>query len=780
MYKPYDYFISHFDCPNDYLKKIAETKYTFLRELYKNNNFKYNFNINGYTIQISNNEGMGKILYSYIEEEIPQENKKETLNLNYYGVISLITTPVFTKDSITGATVYNPHNNIIDKIAATSNKNIINLTGEYNFYPRYSIDIQKEKDIIQNNMPVENGYFSYFSTPITKFDYKNKSDIILYKRRMIYPFKSLKSDIIYNSHSYPSTSSCGNKSSISESKTELKLCDDFLIGYNYTHSFHTSNTIWSSTDNMCVWRFSNQNSESKSISYGFPLEMNTLSNVCPNNNNPLWDTVSLDNYIIHYKTISNSITSYSPSEYLKPNRYSSEEQYTLSFGDIPLMLGEKNGSGWDTGSFTDADFNGDVCGTHHCYGIMEMGGNAPRCGMSNSIINNKPYLASDNTDALSYDIFIPNNSNAYKYYSVIFSVTDEVHNYIANPSQTCVCCPDGCEYDFWHSLCCGKPESEYYKGIPPIAGQISSEWNNASYSEDIITLKAYLDIDGVQTNISEGKLNKCGDMRKGYYQKVTSGTYIYETYFRNIGAYMYICIMLAYGVCDYLFRDTPRIEYYDLSNTIYKDMYESAMIYSYIQMEANGCDEAKDTLKKCVIGYKLYGKDGIDDVYKEQEYHKLEGKPDVSYTIESGNAGEMRKDASHKFYFFVSASNPFFNSDVSEIIIDDPKLDTPNGGITLKISYPKFYKEIVSYNIYTFNLTPEGHVDQDAPFKLIKVMSNTGESEIDFTLIKIYPSELGGVPTHIYYGFMLNEDNWMPIRILDTTSELINEGEYNG
>jgi len=810
MYRLWSNKLSHsYFYDNPILKRLAEKKYDYLVYLNKDRDFQYTFRYEDYVIYLKRTNGVGKAFYSYEPKAIAvkEEKKKDIL----YGLLSLITTPIFKYNEFYDKIVPVIHNNIID-LNIYKDRHFFQIT-PFTFNGNFGLPIEKEIVSFEKGYFKPTGmlYFTYFDTEETEFpdpEIGSSYNFIQYKKRKIYDQYSVNTKCnSWNNPAVIHSPECGHYTSSYGSNCSYRLCDDFNLASCKNMSKTEGWTVYSPNDGGCAWRFGHSFTTSNSCSLNFIEEwLQGLNSKCPNENpKAFWDTVSYEYVIPFLKTETLHQESYRGETWNHERKSKDETTYRIMLGNRLLKKGYYTHNYIGNDFFTDCEWSEAVC-RHHGLTPTDffgcLGGNAPSVYYSVSETRNKLVTEENTINPYYWDIFLPKNikkTNNPKYYAIIYTTEDNNSESLANPEAHCMDCSKGYFPFLGSGLCCNdsgcftdpesNPDVKKYS-VPTMEDFESSTWAGSVKSFSHTEYATYLNIDGKEIEIARGTFAWCGG-RLNKYMKIINGDYIYESYFKNIGNYIFLCMQLAYGVCDFIFRDTPFIEYYDLSNTVYKDRFEALLLYSYIVIKANGCDETKDELKKYVLGYKLYHKedsqDQKEDVYLEQEYHPLKDKPVAKFKVLEGTGGEMNRNAGDVHWFYIQASNPFYNSDVLKFKVNDEKLDKPNGGIEIEIDWDyihKFADEpdlITSYNIYVLNLNSVGVLeDENNPFKLIAVVPNNykedtqNKNKVIFRTTKLYPDSFNGEATNIYRYFMLGSNNWKPIRVLDTLSERLN------
>jgi hypothetical protein len=179
------------------------------------------------------------------------------------------------------------------------------------------------------------------------------------------------------------------------------------------------------------------------------------------------------------------------------------------------------------------------------------------------------------------------------------------------------------------------------------------------------------------------------------------------------------------------------------------------------------------TRKEMVFGYELLSATGIGGVYKEYKLGDIITTPMVEYEILEGIGGDLNDYAGQQYLFMINGIHPMYQGDSETIIIQDSKLDTPNGGLKLKITLPE---NALGINIYVVNVDSDGVVDSVNPFKKIYSIY-TEEREVEFVTKQYRADKFEGEALRMWYGFQANESYYNPFFVLHERYGLLDETE---
>ncbi len=360
-------------------------------------------------------------------------------------------------------------------------------------------------------------------------------------------------------------------------------------------------------------------------------------------------------------------------------------------------------------------------------------------------------------------------------YSIMFKVYDKTYRRNNNVCFTCYCPPEGPppEGTAWF------PTNRCYWGI------------NTKYCQDIACIKCATTITPAYTysakathyillpNKSIKKIcENGGDQYTDIFGIIhpPTGEFVWQYSFTYADTYL----LFGHPSIPFLYRETPSIRIYDVSDSYLGILFDTVTIIQYIILDVNNVTYRfglylyftyKD--KPAVQG-ELFMMDYKGIAYGDYTVsHKI--IPYDNFVPSESVDPNVRYNPYYTLQVIVQPFNYFFKGEPILYEINENGLDFPNKGIEISINADD---NVDGINVYLFNFNTSGKLDYTYPYKWIGTSYKDKNGGIKFIVRWLYPFKYSSDNTKdgiLFYGFNWNSIYNNSIGVLNTSCEVLEE-----
>jgi hypothetical protein len=427
------------------------------------------------------------------------------------------------------------------------------------------------------------------------------------------------------------------------------------------------------------------------------------------------------------------------------DRSESSSTHTLKFNDFNIFSGSSGTYSIKIMGYTDCHMNFLVCENGKSAGCL--GANSPSARISKST-STKPVIT-------EFGEFGGIDWACYKrkfgdwLYSLLFKVYHTKSMSSKNVCYKCYCPTD--PSTSW-SRCYWLPiNTDFCKDIEctKCATDLSSQFSSSGHAVHYLYLPNH-SIKEVCRNDGNQYTDRFGTIHAPTGEFVWQYSWTMESYY----------LLTGDSRIPFLYRETPSIDIYDISNSYLGILFDTVTVIQYIIL-----DTYKDTHRFGVHVYFTYkdkpASQGIlfseeySDVISENYKVSYDILPFDSYDPKDNVDPNIRYHPENKVYLLIQPFNYFYKGEPIYYEIKDNRLDFPNLGIELKVMADE---NISGINVYMFNFDSSGELDYENPYKWIGTSFKDENNEIKFVVRWNFPFKYSSEETAnglLYYGF-----NW--------------------
>lgn len=255
-----------------------------------------------------------------------------------------------------------------------------------------------------------------------------------------------------------------------------------------------------------------------------------------------------------------------------------------------------------------------------------------------------------------------------------------------------------------------------------------------------------------------------------------TGEFVWQYSFTFADLYL----LLGDQSIPFLYRETPSIRIYDVSDSYLGILFDTVTIIQYIIMDVNNV-----TYRFGLYLYFTYkdkpaaqGELFMMD-YKRITYgdytvrHKI--IPYDNFVPSESVDPNVRYNPYYKLQVIVQPFNYFYKGEPILYEINENGLDIPNKGIEISINADD---NVDGINVYLFNFDTSGKLNYTYPYKWIGTSYKDKNGDIKFIVRWLYPFKYSSDNTRngiLFYGFNWNSIYNNSIGVLNTSCEVLEE-----
>lgn len=730
---------------NPSITKLAKKKFNILNYVLKDESlFKRNFNILGSNVKLEGYGGLGKIIIETPKHKLTEERKQYILSV--LGKVAFFNNILYYPSEVPFSA---PYPIIIPQILLS-----ISVLDYFNE------EVENNRIILPLDIKDE---------LIELISFKNNNSMY----RMLYPNTNKLPDQDRLVCSRPSREFTGNIAYIyggAPCYLELYGGKKVYLPYsNYSHSSHSgdydSGTSTTHTTRR-IYRFTTY--ATGDINTGKIPD--NISLVSPGTVDYHSDNEVAVFYVLeYYSGNTRGGRTGSPSPAVNENfSWSADEGhygYSLNFMQEPIFSSSAYHNGISIYGNTDCHMNLLTC--ENGYSASCLGISSPTASVSefSGIV---PVID-------EFGEFGGQDWAAYKrdfgdwLYSIMFKVYDKTYRRNNNVCFTCYCPDEGSSRSI--NRCYWGINTEYCQDMEctKCATTITPAYTYSAKATHYILLPNK-SIKKICENGGDQYTDRFGIIHP------PTGEFVWQYSFTFADLYL----LLGDQSIPFLYRETPSIRIYDVSDSYLGILFDTVTIIQYIIMDVNNV-----TYRFGLYLYFTYkdkpaaqGELFMMD-YKRITYgdytvrHKI--IPYDNFVPSESVDPNVRYNPYYKLQVIVQPFNYFYKGEPILYEINENGLDFPNKGIEISINADD---NVDGINVYLFNFNTSGKLNYTYPYKWIGTSYKDKNGDIKFIVRWLYPFKYSSDNTRngiLFYGFNWNSIYNNSIGVLNTSCEVLEE-----